>query len=123
MLVATINPPAKKIIQNSPFSATQEFSGDKMIVKCTRLLIGASSASNDDARFDIRFGKVKYEKNPDGSQGNPILEILLSYSCNLTQAEMANWGTDDTVVYDLIAQKLGFQIVSLEEVPGLHFTL
>lgn len=123
MLVATITPPAKKIVQTNPFGEIREYTGNKMIVKCTRLIIGASSSSNDDARFDIRFGNLKYEKNPDGSQGSPILDILASFSCNLTQAEMANWGTDDTVIYNILAQKLGFQVLTIDDCPGLEFNL
>lgn len=121
MLVATVNPPAKKVIQQNPFTTT-EYTGDKMIIKCDRYIIGASPTTNDDARFDIRFGNIKYETNPDGSQGSPIFNILVTYSCSLTQEELATWGTDDTVIFNIVAQKVGFQVVSLVDIPGLYFT-
>ena len=121
MLVVSINPPAKKTIQSTPFSS-YKLTGDKMIVKCTRYVIGASSNTNDDSRFDVRFGNIKYEKNPDGSQGSPIFETIVNYSCSLTAQEVSTWGTDDNIIYNIIAQKLGFQVVSIDEVNGLHFT-
>lgn len=122
MLVATINPPAKKLVQSSPFSTT-ELTANQMVVKCTQLVIGGASGSNSDSvKFDVRFGTVSYEKNPDGSNGNAIFNILLIYNATFTQEELSSWGTDDTVIFNAIAQKLGFSVVSVEDVPTLNYT-
>jgi hypothetical protein len=122
MLVAKINPPAKKIVQATPFTST-ELTADQMIVKCTQLVIGGAAGSNSDSiKFEVRFGKVEYEKNPDGSNGNAIFNILLMHQPTLTQQELATWGTDDTVIFTLIAQKLGINIISLDDYPTLNFT-
>jgi len=122
MLVATINPPAKKLVQSTPFSST-ELTANQMICKCTQLVIGGSGASNsNNVKFEVRFGTVEYEKKPDGTNGNAIFNILLIYGAEFTQQELANWGTDDTVIFNLVAQKLGFNIVSTQDVPTLNFT-
>ena len=122
MLVATINPPAKKIVQSTPFDIT-ELTGNQMIVKCSQLVIGGASGSNsDEIRFDVKFGNVEYEKNPDGTNGTAIFQILAIHQQRFTQEELTNWGTDDTIIFNMIAQKLGFNIVSTEDIPSLNYT-
>lgn len=122
MLVATINPPAKKIVQSTPFTST-EITGNQMIVKCTQLVIGGAAGSNSDqTRFEARFGTVGYQKNPDGSNGNAIFDTIVIHSTTFTQQQLANWGTDDTIIFTLIAQQLGVSIVKTEDIPTLNFT-
>lgn len=122
MLVATINPPAKKLVQSTPF-ATTELTANQMIVKCSQLVIGGAAGSNSDqTRFEAKFGNVEYQKNPDGTNGNAIFNTLLLHQTTFTQQELANWGTDDTIIFTLIAQQLGFSIVKTEDVPTLNFT-
>jgi len=122
MLVATINPPAKKVVQSTPFSST-ELTANQMIVKCTQLVIGGAAGSNSDqTRFEARFGSVDYQKNPDGSNGNASFNTLVIHSTSFTQQQLANWGTDDTIIFTLIAQQLGVSIVKTEDVPTLNFT-
>jgi hypothetical protein len=122
MLVAKINPPAKKVVQATPFTTT-ELTANQMIIKCTQLVIGGAQGSNSNSiKFEVRFGTVEYEKNPDGSNGNAIFNILMMHNPELTQQELATWGTDDTVIFNLVAQKLGVTILSLDEYPTLNFT-
>ena len=121
MLVARVNPPAKKVFQTSPFTQV-EVEGDLMIAKCSNLVVGAMSGTqNDEITFQVRFGKIKYEKNPDGTDGNPTFDIVVVTRVNFTAQEMADWGTDDSIVYDKIAEKLGFDVVSTE-VMNIRFT-
>ena len=111
MLLAKISPLAKRIVQTSPFE-TKEFSAEYMVAKCSKLVIGAIPNSfNDQTEFNIKFGNIKYEKKPDGTNGKPMLDVVLTTKVMFTQSELSTWGTDDTIVYDLIAQKLGFTIV------------
>lgn len=115
MLVAKINPPAKRFIQNSPFSVT-EFSGEYMIAKCSKLPIGASTQSeNDKVEFNIKFGNIKYETNLDGTNGPALFDQVYSTMLKIAGADLANWGTDDSYVYTLLAQKLNFQVVETFE--------
>lgn len=119
MLVAKINPPAKRVIQKTPFES-QEFLGEYMVARCSKLVIGATSSSlNDKIEFEVRFGSIKYEKNLDGSQGTPLFDKVTHAFVSFTHSELSNWGTDDSIVYDKIAEKLGFNIVetSLIDLP------
>jgi len=121
MLVATINPPAKKVVQSTPFT-TDEFTASQMIAKCTKLVIGGDSSNgNNKIEFDVRFGNVYYETKPDGTQGRPMFQILVHYNTQFTQAELSDWGTDDSIVYEKIATKLGFQVVSTQIISDLSF--
>jgi len=116
MLVALINPPAKKVLQTTPF-ATEEILAPQMTAKCTRLVIGDSS---ETIEFDIRFGEVYNTTNPDGSI-RPMFKLMVHHHLRFTQSELSDWGTDDSYVYYKIAERLGFQITSLTEVQGLNF--
>ena len=111
MLAAKISPKAKKVMQVSPLE-TKEFTADYMSAKCTKLIIGGGSSHNDNTEFSLRFFNVKYDTNPDGSQGRAIMDIIMVHNVTFSQTELANWGTDDSIVLDLVAQKLGFTILS-----------
>lgn len=122
MLVAKVNPPAKKIMQANPFQQT-EITAEYMIAKCAQLVIGATPGSlNDEVIFQVRFGNIKYEQNPDGTNKPPMLDIILVTRVLFTQAELSDWGTDDTIVYGKIANKLGFNIESTQQMD-LLFTM
>jgi len=122
MLVAKINPPAKRVIQTSPF-ATDEFTAEYMVVKCTDLVIGGSSNSpTDEIKFNIKFGNLGHIKNPDGSVGRSKLDEILFTTITLTQQELSDWGTDDSIVFNKIAQKLGFSVISIQSIEDMPFT-
>lgn len=120
MLAAKINPKAKKIMQVSPLE-TREFTADYMAAKCTRLIIGGGQSQNDKTEFSLRFFNVKHDTRPDGTPGRPLMDIVMVHNVTLTQEETANWGTDDSVVLDIVAAKLGFQILSKENLD-IEFT-
>jgi hypothetical protein len=111
MLVAKINPPAKRVIQTSPFTS-QEILGEYMIVRCDRIVIGAvASTFNDKIEFEVKFGNIKYEKNLDGSQGQALFDKVTHTRVNFSHQELSDWGTDDTIIYQKIGDKLGFNVV------------
>lgn len=123
MLVAKINPPAKKIMQDNPFQQT-EVLAEYMIAKCTQLVIGGAQGSpNNEVQFQVKFGNLKYEQNPDGTNKPVMMDALFITRVVFTQAELSDWGTDDTIVYNKIANKLGFNIVSTEFMNDMIFTL
>jgi hypothetical protein len=106
MLVSQITPAATKIIQVNPYLSST-ITGDRMIVACNKYVIGALPSSfNDEVVFNVRFGNIKYELNPDGSQGNPMLDIVIATRVTFNQSELSTWGTDDTVVHQLVLNKL-----------------
>jgi len=79
MLVAKINPPAKRIVQTTPFSQT-ELTGEYMVARCTQLNIDPTpNTPTDEIIFMVRFGSVKYYQNPDGSNGDPVSKHI---DCN-----------------------------------------
>jgi hypothetical protein len=122
MLVAKVNPPAKKILQVNPFQQT-EVTAEYMIAKCTKLVIGGGQGSlNDEIEFQVKFGNLKYEQNPDGTNKPPILDAVLVTKVIFSQEELSDWGTDDTIVYNKIANKLGCNIVSTQVISEMIFT-
>ena len=121
MIVAKISPAAQKIIQKTPFEQ-EVLSGEYMIVQCNKYVIGSLEGTfNDENYFELKFGNIKYEQNPDGSNGKPMLDTIVSQRLKLTTPEVANWGTDDSVIFDIIAQKLGITIVELQTLD-MQFT-
>lgn len=122
MLVAKINPPAKRVIQTSPFTV-DEFTGEYMVVKCIDLVIGGSSNSpTDEVKFTIKFGNLSNLTNPDGSLGRAKLDEVLFTTVTLTQQEVSDWGTDDSIIFNKIAQKLGFSVISIQSIEDMAFT-
>ena len=120
MLVAKVNPPAKRVYQDNPFH-TAEITAEYMVAKCTQLAVSpVPNSPSDEIIFKVRFGQIRYDKNPDGSNGNPILDTIITARVTFTTQELSNWGTDDTYVYQKIAEKLGFNIVSTEILP-MHY--
>ena len=122
MLVAKISPAAKKIIQKSPFEQ-EVLTGEYMIVQCNKYIVGSIVGTfNDENYFELKFGNIKYEQNPDGTNGKPMLDTVVSQRLKLTTPEVESWGTDDSVVFDIIAKKLGVTIVELTTMD-MQFTL
>ena len=122
MLVAKISPAAKKIIQKTPFEQ-EVLTGEYMIVQCNRYVIGSVVGTfNDENYFELKFGNIKYEQNPDGTDSKPMLDTIVSQRLKLTTPEVESWGTDDSVVFDIIAQKLGVTIVELQTLD-MQFTI
>ena len=121
MLVAKISPAAKKIIQKTPFEQ-EVLSGEYMIVQCNKYVVGSLVGTfNDENYFELKFGNIKYEQNPDGTNGKPMLDTIVSQRLKLTTPEVETWGTDDSVLFDIIAKKLGITIVELQTLD-MQFT-
>lgn len=94
-----------------------------MIVKCVDFVIGGSlNSPTDSIKFSLKFGNLSNIMNPDGSVGRRKLDEVVFTSVTLTQQDCADWGTDDSIIFNKIAQKLGFNIVSIETIDDLYFT-
>jgi hypothetical protein len=50
-----------------------------------------------------------------------MFKLMVHHNLRFTHSELADWGTDDSFIYYKIAERLGFQITSLTEVPELNF--
>ena len=122
MIVAKISPAATKIIQTSPFEHTT-LSGEYMCVSVAKYVIGSLESTHNDANiFEVKFGNIKYEKNPDGSNSRPMLDTIISHRLQMTTPEVEGWGHDDSVLIDLIAAKLNLSVVE-KQTMDMSFTI
>lgn len=63
---------------------------------------------SENVKFQIIFGTLQIKEN------DYIFTNLQSAEVVLTKDELASWGTDDEACYNVIATKLGVQIISFE---------
>ena len=109
MLLGKLQNKATKVFQVSAFE-TKNVTADYMIVKAN-LAIGA-----DVVGFDVRFGNIIEE------DGKERFDILIRDGIKLKAEELISWGTDDTVVLDLIASKYNNTIIEKVEKPKFQHT-
>ena len=109
MLLGKLQNKATKVFQVSAFETKTE-TADYMVVKAD-FTIGASKV-----KFDVRFGNI-IEEN-----GSERFDILLRDNIFLTNEELSSWGTDDSVVLDLIASKFNNTIIEKLEKPKFQHT-
>lgn len=98
MLLGKLETPAVKVYQNGAFSTTAA-SADYMVVSTRNYIIGSDKSS-----FELRFGNIITENKEER------FDILLRENIEMTSSDLATWGTDDSVLLDLIAAKLGTTI-------------
>lgn len=97
MLLGKISPVVTKTYQISAFE-TQTITGEYMTVRADSYVVGVPKVE-----FELRFGNLEYDEN-----GVPNhFDIILRDRIYLTSEELATWGTDDSVLMDIIAAKLG----------------
>lgn len=108
MLLGKLATPAIKVVQNGAF-ATTAIPAEYLVVSTERFVIGEPKAS-----FELRFGNVIIEEKER-------FDIVLRQNFELTSDELATWGTDDSVLLDIIAAKLGTSIIE-KEVKDFHYT-
>jgi hypothetical protein len=109
MLLGKLATPAIKVIQNGAFSTTNA-TADYMVVSTQRFVIG-----EDKTTFELRFGNVITENEQER------FDILLRENLKMTSEELSTWGTDDSVLLDLVAAKLGTTITDKVQ-TDLHHT-
>jgi hypothetical protein len=100
MLLGKLSSPAVKVFQSGPFNTTT-VNAEYMVVYANNYVIGSSSTT-----FEVRFGNVLAENENEKER----FDIVLRESIKMTSDELSTWGTDDSVVLDLIAIKLGNSI-------------
>lgn len=92
--------------------------GEYMIAKVNSMNINPDPGSNaDEIEFQVRFGNIRYYQNPDGTNGSPILDSVIGMRVTFRHAELSDWGTDDSIIYQKIAAKLGFTIIETLNLP------
>lgn len=105
MLLAKINPPAKSVKQDTPFSALVEVVGDHMRVVADKYELGSNKV-----RFQVSFGFLL----PNGTD-EFIYQTIHRDTIVLQGAELTDWGTDDSVIFSKIAVKLSLTVVEMVE--------
>lgn len=100
MIVAKINPPIKLAQQIDKFTY-QEVTGSHMVAFAERYILG-----NDGANFTVVFGNM-VEVPSAGLEGNPrtVFQRLHTETTQMSGEDIADWGTDDTVVLSKLAIK------------------
>lgn len=109
MLLGKLATPAVKVVQNGAFSSTS-ITADYMVVSTERFVIGEPTNS-----FELRFGNVITENQKER------FDIVLRENIVMTSEELALWGTDDSVLLDVIAAKIGTTITE-KVLKNLHHT-
>ena len=111
MLYTKINPTATYTVQVSPFSATT--------TQCSYMTAYARpyALGGEQTNFQVQFGNEI--KNEEGVVVGVTSEF--SIDITMTSVELANWGTDDTVVLTDIATKIGTTATEFIEIPNSNY--
>lgn len=108
MLIAKINPPALQIVESTPFSSSTI--NLDYYTAIARPYIPGSSSTN----FQLQFGTVNLD-----DEG-----LIISFNnetnsqLTMTSEELVTWGTNDSTLLYLIAEKLGVSVLEIVEIPG-----
>jgi hypothetical protein len=109
MLLGKLASPAIKVYQNGAFNSTTA-TADYMVVSTQRFVVG-----EDKANFEVRFGNTLIENEEER------FDVVLRENVEMTSEELSTWGTDDSVLLDLIATKLGTTLTE-KIVKDFHHT-
>jgi hypothetical protein len=105
MLLAKINPPVEKIYQVTAFEKTV-VTGSFMSAKTQTYVIGGNTSS-----FEVRYGNVVFDEDQTPKE----FDVLVRDTVKFTSQELSDWGTDDLVILQKIATKMGITILSTIE--------
>ena len=100
MIFAKINPAAIVVRQEGPFNSSS-VTGSYMTAAARSYSLGA-----DEVRFQVSYGEVVVDENGVVTGFNKITDS----DVRLSGTQIANWGTDDTVILDEIAAVNGLTI-------------
>ncbi len=109
MLLGKLNTPVIRVYQKNLLESINE-SGEYMIVAANNFLIGGESVT-----FDVRFGNIVVEN------GEERFDPLIREAVVLPTLELSNWGTDDSVLLDIISAKFG-KSISEKLQKDIHYT-
>lgn len=109
MLLGKLNSPVVRVYQISLLESKNE-SAEYVIVAANNFLIGGESVT-----FDIRFGNLVVEN------GEERFDPLIRESVVLPISDLSSWGTDDSVLLDIISAKFG-KSISEKIQKDIHYT-
>jgi hypothetical protein len=108
MLLGKLETPAIKVYQESAFNTTA-VPAEYMTVSTSSYVIG-----DDKVVFELRFGNIITENNTE------MFDLIMRQNVQMTSDELSTWGTDDSVLLDLIATKLGTSITEKVTKDFIH---
>ena len=103
MLYAKISPAAQVVKQDGPFNTTV-VSANYMVASTTNYVMGET-----DLNLVVSYGAAV--TNQDGVFLG--CNFLTGEHVKLTKEEVSEWGTDDTYILNLIAEKKGLTILEI----------
>ena len=108
MLYAQISPSAKAIHQSTPFtSVTTE--ADYMTVLARPYGAGATKIN-----FEVIFGTI----TNIGQNGEPKFTSVTTSNLVLQGTDLAQWGTNDEILLQVVASKLGVSVLGYETIES-----
>lgn len=112
MIYAKINPKASFVKQEGPFTAPVTVEAEYLTALARPYAAGAPKTN-----FEVQFGNAVL--NEEGV----IVSInqISNTSVQLTAEELANWGTDDSILLETIAVKIGTVAESVIELDNNNF--
>ena len=104
MIFGQINPPLSIIRQDTLFNPTPEYTtGSYLTAVANQYLLGANRVN-----FRISYGECIFD-------GDEVVEFRSIHSDNveLLEEDIADWGTDDSVILNKIAEKQGTTVIGV----------
>lgn len=110
MLVAKLTTEVEKVYQEQGSLEVKTFT--------CQYLIGyvASYSLNGECNIYYKLGKVDLNAKP-----HEKFKKLIHGYVELTQEEIADWGTDDSKLLEVLAEKLGLEVEEVFELEGETF--
>lgn len=124
MLLAKISPAATFTSQENPFAQPTTITAEYLTAAARPYVAGAAQTN-----FEVIFGSyvpavagVEASEGVDAVQAKPAQFVRIQSSgVVLSAEELASWGTDDSVLLDAIASKLGTSVAETVVVEGNMF--
>lgn len=102
MLYAKISPPAQIVVQDGPF-ATKVEEAEFVAITAQNYKMG-----DDPSRFIVMYGHQIYSGDtPIAFRPKYQIDLMLDAS------DIARWGDDDSVMFDIIGEKQGFEVIEI----------
>lgn len=110
MLVAKLTTEVEKVYQKHDSLEVKTFTAQYLTARVQRYDL------NGDCNVYYKLGKVYLEAKP-----HEKFKKLLHGFIYLTQEEVADWGTDDSKLLEILAKKLGLEIEEIFELESERF--
>jgi hypothetical protein len=112
MLFAKINPPASVVQQTSPFTHDVAI-GEWMSASANPYVLGSEMTT-----FSVYFGNFN-PVAPEGQPAQPLFGLVYTTMMSFTSEQLSDWGTDDSVMLEIIAASLNTEITEFLSVPEI----